>query len=68
MINDVWSFLLFLDEVIGLNLNAAEDNERLVCVCLCLIDNLKDLIHSNRRLLQIVLNTAYGVDTFFVLR
>ena len=31
------------------------------------VDNLNDMVHSNRRLLQIVLNTAYGVDTFFVL-
>jgi hypothetical protein len=34
----------------------------------CLIDNQNDMVQSNKRLLQLVLNTAYGVDTFFVLR
>ena len=32
------------------------------------IDNLKDVISFERRFASMVLNTAYGVDTFFVLR
>ena len=32
------------------------------------IDNLKDLLKFERRLSAMVLNQAYGVDTFFVLR
>ena len=31
-------------------------------------DNLKDVMRFNRRLSAMFLNTAYGVDTFFVLR
>ena len=30
-------------------------------------DNIKDVMRSSRRLAEMILNTAYGVDTFFVL-